>query len=263
MTFKENLKLKIKLDRLFQNLVSTIKEVPGQRRLDKKLARELLDMTDFEHKEVRDLQLYARSLEGEVTEVVVLDNELPIYHTSVEDVALRKSPYWQEIISIRNIIKILNDKDVVASKGKASLKRLHANALALLNLKYTKDDLALLMNDARQGLEQNSIAPLRDCLDLFFAILDFQAVSIEEPVLELQIFGWPKPNGNVDPAYEPLIFFDEEKRSVGLKKGTFSQHRESDMAWIERYSRGEEQADLNGIDVFEFLSELALERLQD
>ena len=92
MSFKENLKAKIKLDRLFQKLVSTMREPPGRRWLDKVLTQELLDMTDFEHKKVKDLQLYIRPLEGEIMEVVVFDNELPIYHTTVDDVSPAQKP---------------------------------------------------------------------------------------------------------------------------------------------------------------------------
>jgi hypothetical protein len=44
MSFKENLKAKIKLDILLQKLVSTIREPPGKRWLDKVLTQELLDM---------------------------------------------------------------------------------------------------------------------------------------------------------------------------------------------------------------------------
>jgi hypothetical protein len=95
-TFKENLQAKIKLGRLFQTLVSTTREPPGRRWLDQGLTKELLAMTDFEHKKVRDLHLYICPLEGEIMEVLVLDNELPIYHTTVDDVTLRKSPYWQQ-----------------------------------------------------------------------------------------------------------------------------------------------------------------------
>jgi hypothetical protein len=87
---------------------------------------------------VRNLDLYVRPLEGETMEVAVLDNELPIYHTTVDDVTLRKSPYWQQIFSIRNVRKIMNDRDVIPSKGKESLKRLHASALALLDLAHTR-----------------------------------------------------------------------------------------------------------------------------
>ena len=134
MSSKENLKAKIKLDRLLQKILATIREPPGKRWLDKVLTQELLEMTDLEHKKVRDLHLYIRPLEDAIMEVLVLDYELPIYHTTVDDVALRKSPYWQQIISIKNIKKIMNDQDVIISKGKESLKRLHANALALLDL---------------------------------------------------------------------------------------------------------------------------------
>jgi hypothetical protein len=113
-------------------------------------------MTDLEQKKFRDLQLYIRPLEAEIMEIVVFDNELPIYHTTAADVALRKSPYWKEMFSIKNIRKIMNDQDVMISKGKESLKRLHANAMALLNLTYARDDLALLLKDARSGLERKS-----------------------------------------------------------------------------------------------------------
>ena len=262
MPLKENLKAKIKLDKLLQRLISTMREPPGKRWLDKVLTQELLAMTDFEHKKVRDLHLYIRPLEGEIMEVVVLDNELPIYHTTVADVALRKSPYWQQMFSIRNIKKIMNDQDVIISKGKESIKRLHANALALLDLTYTRDDLAPLLEDARRGLEQKSIAQIQESLDLFFDLLDFQPVSLEGLEQDLQIFARPKPNGGDVPTFEHLILFNEENLSLGLKKGTFSPQNDLDLAWVLQWARGENKADLQGMDVFEFLSELALDKAQ-
>lgn len=262
MTFKEKLKRKIRLDGLLQKLVSTIKEPPGKRQVDNPLVQELLDMTDLEHKKVRDLDLYVRPLEGQIMEVVVLDNALPIYHTTVDDVVLRKSAYWHEMISIRNIIKILNDKDVIISKGKESLERLHAHALALLNLTYTGDDLALLIEDARQGLERKSVSQIQESLDLFFVLLDFEPVSLEAPEQSFQIFARPKPNGSGAPAFEHLVLFDEEKLSLGLKEGVFSPQSDVDLAWVRQYAVGEEPADLQGMDVFEFLAKLALEKAQ-
>ena len=262
MTFKENLKGKINLDRLLQKLVSTIREPPGQRQLDKILTQELLDMTDLKHEKVRDLHLYVCPLEGEIMEVLVFDNELPIYHTTVDDVALRKSPRWKEMFSIRNIKKIMNDQDVIISKGKESLKRIHANALALLDLTYTGDDLALLMEDARHGLEQKSITQIQESFDLFFELLDFQPVSLGVLEPDLQIFAGPKLNGGTVPTFEHLILFDEERLSLGLKKGAFSPQSDSDLAWVTKYARSEEPADLKGIDVFKFLVELALDKAQ-
>jgi hypothetical protein len=262
MSFKENLEAKIKLDRLFRKLVSTIQEPPGQWRLDKVLTKELLDMTDLEYNKFRDLDLYIRPLEGEIMEVLVFDNELPIYHTTVADVALRKSPHWKQMFSIRNIRKIMNHHDVLMSKGKESLRKLHANAMALLNLTYTRDDLAMLVEDARRGLEHKSIEQIQESFDLFFELLDFQPVFIGVLDKDLKIFAKPKLNSGAVPTFEHLILFDEETLSLDLKKGAFSPKSDLDLAWVIKYARGEEPADLKGIDVFESLVELALDKAQ-
>jgi hypothetical protein len=262
MSFKENLKTKVKLDRLLLKLVSTIKEPPGRWWLDKDLTQELLDMTDFEHRKVSNLHLYVRPLDGEIMEVVVFDNELPIYHTTVADVALRKSPYWQQMFSIRNIKKIMNHHDVLVSEGKESLKRVHANALALLDLTYTGDDLALLLKDARHGLERKSPEQIQESIDFFLELLHFQPVSLGVLEQDLKIFAGAKLNGADVPAFEHLLLFDPETLSLGLKKGPFSPENDSDLAWVMRYVRGEETADLKGIDVFQFLVELALDKTQ-
>jgi hypothetical protein len=194
--------------------------------------------------------------------VLVFDNELPIYHTTVADVALRKSPHWKQMFSIRNIKKIMNDQDVIISKGKESLKRLYANATALLNLNYTRDDLTQLLEDARQGLDQKSIEQIKESFDLFFELLDFQPVFIGVLDKDLQIFVGPKLNGDTVPAFEHLILFDEKTLSLGMKKGAFSPKSDLDLAWVIKYVRGEEPADLTGIDVFKFLVELALDKAQ-
>ena len=71
MSLKDNLKAKIKLDRLYQSLVSTARELPGRRWVDKELTKTLLALTDFEHKKVRDLHLYIRPLKAEIMEVAI------------------------------------------------------------------------------------------------------------------------------------------------------------------------------------------------
>jgi hypothetical protein len=259
MSIKENLTAKIKIKKLFHSLVSTIKEPPGKWWLDKVLARELLDMSDFEHEKVRHLNLYVRPLEGRIMEVAVLDNELPIYHTTVADAALHKSPHWKEMFSIRNVRRIMNDQDVIASKGKESLKRIRDVALGMLDLTYTGDDLTLLLKDARRAVEQNSVARIQESLDLFFEMLDFQPLSLDVADTGLRTFARPKSSSGLVPAFEHLILFDEENLGLSLKKGTFSPQNDSDLARVLQYARGEERADLQGMGVFEFLAELALE----
>ena len=258
MSFKENLRAKINLDGLLRKITSTIRETPGQRRLDKGLTQKLLEMTDLEHKKVRDLDLYVRPLEGESMEVLVFDNELPIYHTTVADVALRKSPVWKEIFSIKNIKKVMDDKDVIVSKGKESLNRLYNDALARLDLSYTGDDLALLVEDARRGLEQKSLEQIQESFDLFFTLLHFQPVSLGILEDDIEVFARPKANGGAAKTFEYPIFFNDENFLLGLKKGTISPQSDLDLAWVMQYARGEEGADLEGVEVFEFLAVLAL-----
>ena len=262
MSFKENLKAKIKLDRLLRKISATIRETPGQRRLDKHSTQELIDMTDLEYKKTRDLHLYVRPLEGEVMEVLVFDNELPIYHTTVEDVALRKSPEWKEMFSIKNIKKIMNDQDVIVSKGKDSLMRIHDSAVALLDLTYTRDDLAELVADGRQGLEQKSLEKVQESFDLFFELLDYQPVSLGILEHDLQIFARPKTNGGKATLFEDPIFFDEDSFALGLRKGTFSPQKDLDLAWVVQYAQGEKAADLQGPEVFQFLADLAMEKAE-
>jgi hypothetical protein len=191
--------------------------------------------------------------------VLVFDNELPIYHSTVDDVALRKSPEWKEMFSIRNIKRILNDQDVIASKGKDSLQRIHTCALALLDLSYNREDLGALVEDARRGLEKKSLEQVQESFDLFFELLNFQPVSLGALEQDLQISARPKTNGSTSTTFEDPIFFDEEKLLVGLKKGSFSPQSDSDLSWVVRYAQGRETADLEGVEVFEFLAELALE----
>jgi hypothetical protein len=262
MSFIENLKAKIKADGLLRKLASTMKEPPGKWWVDTVLIQELLNMTDFELKKFRDLHLYIRPLKDEIMEVLVFDNELAIYHTTVADVGLRKSPFWQEMISIRNIKKIMNHHDVLVSTGKESLKRIHASAIALLDLSYTGDDLAQLLEEARSGLERKSIAQVEESLDLFVEILDFEPLLLDVLERDLQVFARPVHKEGPVPAFEDLILFEKETLSLGLKKGAFSPEDDLDLAWVMQYVRGKKPADLKGIDVFKFLVELAIETAQ-
>ena len=61
-------------------------------------------MTNFENEKVRGIQLCLHPLEGEIMEVLVFDNELPIYHTTRENAALRMDPSGRKL-SASEILK--------------------------------------------------------------------------------------------------------------------------------------------------------------
>jgi hypothetical protein len=165
---------------------------------------------------------------------------------------------WKEIFSIKNIKRIMDDKDVIVSKGKESLNQLYNNALARLDLSYTSDDLALLVEDARRGLEEKSLEQIQESFDLFFTLLHFQPVSLGILEHDIVVFARPKANGGATKTFEYPIFFNDESFLLGLKKGTISPQSDLDLAWVLQYAQGEETADLQGVEVFEFLAALAL-----
>ena len=75
---------------------------------------------------------------------------------------------------------------------------------------------------------------------------------------DIEVFARPKANGGAAKTFEYPIFFNEESFLLGLKKGTISPQRDLDLAWVMQYAQGEEKADLQGVEVFEFLAVLAL-----
>jgi len=153
MSFKENLKKKMLIDSLSKTVSQSIGPSGMSRRVDKETMRRLLALSPFVLENRRDLELYFRELEPGLGEVLVLDNELPVYrNTSLEDVTLRKSPELKEMVSIRNIIKILNDSDILMCKGREALGYVQRLALDLLDLRYDERDIEEMADEGLKGL---------------------------------------------------------------------------------------------------------------
>ncbi len=259
MSFIENLRTKMNIDRLVDKIASTMRVTPGQRNLNKDAMRELLAMTDFEHKKVRDLHIYSRPFNNK-SEVLVLDNELPIYHSSVEDIAMRKTPHWKEMFSIGNIKKILNDQEVILSRGKESLQRVRNAAVSRLDLSYNRNDLNELVEGAADALDTKNVEKLRDSLDMFFQIVEFEALNLGIFEAEVESFARPKidPVAEEDVLYEDLILLDQNKVRVLLMKGGIAPESELHLARALQVLSGERKADAEGADVFKYLADLAM-----
>ena len=149
MSYKENLLKKIDIDRLVNRVITSIGSPDSGRKLDKEAMRRLLDMAGYTHRHERDLDLYLENGGATKGLILVLDNDLTIYDTTVEDVIIRKSPVLKEMVSIRNIIKILNDKDVVVSRKEASVMHVREECVEQLDLSHTAQDIG----DIEKGLQ--------------------------------------------------------------------------------------------------------------
>jgi hypothetical protein len=162
------------------------------------------------------------------------------------------------MFSIRNVRRILDDKDVVVCKGKESIRRIYRDALSCLDLSYTEKDMAALAADGRRALEERSVEGVEEALELFSEILGLQAVNL--PVLEedLQALARPKANGGEPSLLEHLVLFAAARFWIALRRGTFSPDSEFDLAKIAACAKGEEPPHLEGSPVFQFLADLAL-----
>ena len=124
MRFKENLLKKIEIDGLAENIRKTIGPADGTLRLDTDMMVQLLEIGGYPSHKERDLTLYR--LDGDIDHgrFLVLDNDIAIYLTSAADIGLRKSPTVKEMVTFRNIKKILVDTDVVLSRKEESLNKI-------------------------------------------------------------------------------------------------------------------------------------------
>ena len=153
MSFKENLKKKLLINTLSRTVCRSIGSPGTSLKIDKEAMRRLMTLSSFRPEKRRDLELFFRELDPGTGQVLVLDNELPLYQdTTIEDVALRRSPEVKEMISIRNIIKILNDSDILMHKGRESVTYVQDHALELLDLRYDRKDMEDMADDGIRAL---------------------------------------------------------------------------------------------------------------
>jgi hypothetical protein len=174
MSFKENILRKISIERLAQTVTASIGPPGSSARLDKEAMRKLLEMSPFRHRKERDLDLYINERGAKFPDILVLDNELPIYRTTVEDVVLRKSPCVKEMVSIRNVVKILKDSDVKISRKEDSLAAVRQACLDQLDLSYSAEDIENIAYDGAGSLESRYAEGVLENLAIFAELLELQ-----------------------------------------------------------------------------------------
>lgn len=174
MSLKENWLQKMAIDRLSKKAILSIGSSDGGSKLDKDAVRELLNLAGYTHHKERDLELYLPRPEAASRDILVLDNALGFYRTDIADIALRKSPTVKEMVSIRNAIKILNDKDVLISKKADSIGRIQQEAIQRLDLQITEAGLDEMIADARESLLNKYGEGVEEFLLIVADMLGFQ-----------------------------------------------------------------------------------------
>jgi len=258
MSFKENLLKKIKINNMAKQVIASIGPLDSGRKIDKKIMRNLLDLCDYTYKRKRDLDLYIEDIDAEKTRILVLDNDLAIYNTSVYDVAMRKSPTVKEMMNPFNVVKILKDTDVVISKKEDSVKTIQQECIAKLNLSFNASDLDEIAKDGLASFENGYSDGVIECLDLFAAILNYRNPPKAFSVGHHKITGTLVKKENGEEMFGPMVLFSMMHNTLKLidqQIGSFDRER---IKFVQNVAAGKEKASAEGSDVFQYLKTTAL-----
>ena len=218
-------------------------------------------MSPFVVEKRRDLELYFRQLEPGIGEILVLDNALPLYgKTTLDDVTLRKSPELKEMISIRNVIKILHQSDVIMSKGRDALRYVHDRALDLLDLRFEEKDIEEMANDGIDALAREDSEAVMETLDLFVELLGYESVPAAALVNDYVMFGSRHEAEGKREAFGPIIMYNDRTNILRLIEGTVHVDDPLEQEVIPRVALGEVEPDAEGDRVFRFLKEAVMKK---
>jgi hypothetical protein len=260
MSFKENLLTKIKIDRLAAKVIASIGPVESGSKVDKDTMRELLEMSPFEHQTSRDLDLYVEAVEGEQKQIFVLDNELPIYRTTIEDVTIRKSPLIKEMVKIRNIVKILKDSDVKLSRKEESVRAIQQMCIDRLDLSYNVSDIEDIANDGRASLERDYPDGVIESLELFAELLDYRPAPKAFQLGRHIIYGKLESKAGGEVLFGPMMIYSQIHGNLRLIDEQISNYDKPKIDLIQQVASGKQKAAAEGPEVFEYLKNQVLSR---
>ncbi len=253
MSFKENLLKKIEIDKMANKVVSSIGPPGGDRKTDRKTMKALLDEGPFQYKTKRDLECYILGTESGKDKILVLDNELAIYHTGIDDVAMRKSPTVKEMVNIRNAIKILNDKDVVVSKREESVETIRRECIGGIDLSFTPADLDAIERDGVASLERDYMDGVLECLSLFAEILEYKTAPKPFRVSRNEIIGRLSRKESGEILFGPMVIYSLIHNTIKLIDKQVGGFDKGEIEWIHKVAMDQEKAAMEGAEVFGYL----------
>jgi len=258
MPFKENLLKKIQINQLSRKVLQSIGPAESGLKMDKDAMRNLLEMGPYQYQKARDLDLYIEQPDDAQSIILVLDNELPIYKTTVEDVVIRKSPYTKEMLNIRNIIKILKDSDVKLSRKEASVKSVQKKCIDSLDLTYKESDIAALAKEGSDSLENGDTDGVLESLSLFSELLGYQSPPKAFRIPHHEIFGVVSEKTGGEILYGPVVALSRVDNSLRIIKDQVSNMDKTKIDFFQQVAQGKQKAAVEGPEVFRYLMEEVL-----
>jgi len=261
MSFKENLLKKIQIDQLTQTVLQSIGAPDSGLKIDRNTMRSLLEMSPYEYRKVRDLDLYIRKDEGQKDKILVLDNELPIYRTTVDDVAMRKSPYTKEMVKIRNIIKILKDSDVKISIKQDSVKAIQKECIEQLDLSYNEADIEQIAREGAAAMENGYAEGVKESLLLFADLLGYQPPPKAFDIRHREIYGTLTSKKAGEMLFGPTVIYSLIDNSLKLIEEPISSFDKPKLEFFQQVAAGKQKASVEGAETFEYLKKVVVNKV--
>lgn len=259
MSFKENLLKKIKIDQMRGNVLTSLLTSVNGIKVDKTSMKYLLNEAGLINTRLRNIDMYISDETESDKTVFVLDNELPIYNTSINDVALRKEPTVKEMISIRNAIKILNDSDVVVSRKERSVETVYNKCIDRIDLSFNIDDIKQLEYDGRSAVEWKDSESIIEILSMFSELLDYKPAPGSLSGEYLRITGKEHP-GDGKSLFGPVVVYNAADDSVKLINESINLKNRESVDAFKEIVKGGREAFCEGPDVIKFLADLVIEK---
>ncbi len=216
MGFRENLLKRITINGLVRTINRTIGTAESGTKVDKKSMKALLEMSSFVVHRERDMDLYMRPLRDNIHQILVLDNELPLFETTLGDVLLRRDPTLKEMLNLRNALKILNDKDVVKYRRNASLDFLHRDLLRDLDLTFSHADLDAIFDEAVKALRDRDRDAIVESIVLFAEILGYVPAPPAFGIRQHRVWGKSDAGTSGRALFGPMVIYNPDSHRLVL-----------------------------------------------
>jgi hypothetical protein len=175
-------------------------------------------------------------------------------------VIIRKSPVLKEMVSIRNIIKILNDKDVVVSRKEATVLHVREACVKQLDLSHTAEDIADIAIEGKASLESRYADGVVEVLAMFAEILGYQPPPKVFQVRHHDIIGALTEKAGGDIRFGPAVIYGMAHNEIKLIDRQLSSLNKEDLDYFQGVVKGETKAASEGADVFEILKQSVLKK---
>ncbi len=258
MSFIDNLRQKIAINDMSAAVIASLKPPGSERHLSRETMVRLLEAAGYQHARRRDLDIYLPDGDPARNEVLVLDNDLPLYRTSVEDVEMRKSPIVKEMVSFRNIKRILVDSDVVVSRQADTVNHVRQHCLDRLDLDWQPSDIQEIAALGVRSLDNGYAEGVVDSLRLFSELLGYAPPPKALRVPHHDMIGAATPKDGPLQSYGPIAVFsriDDALRLVDMRVRL--SDREA-LATATAAITGKAPVTAEGAAVFDWLEEKVL-----